>query len=143
MQAIPATSIFTLELVHLAANEEKVSLKKDSPLPWARGEKFTVGILFNLFSLPNTNPKFLPHSYPEEVLNSTQHLSDIPHKGERLHQGVQASQNMKGINNQTSKVLEGADGSKGWFILKWVNTLVDLIIDIHFRGPGFYFPFKS
>lgn len=43
---------------------------------------------------------------------------------------------------RTSKALEGGDEGKGWFIPKWANGLVNLIIDIHFRGPGFYFSFK-
>lgn len=43
---------------------------------------------------------------------------------------------------RTSKALEGGDEGKGWFILKWANGLVNLITDIHVRGPGFYFSFK-
>lgn len=49
--------------------------------------------------------------------------------------------NTKGINDQDFKGF--GDEGKGWFILKWTNILVNLITDIHFRGPGFYFLSKS
>lgn len=51
-----------LNLAQLAAKHSDASPHQDSQtiLPWARGEKLTVGTIYNLFSLPVKNPKFLP-----------------------------------------------------------------------------------
>lgn len=54
-----------LNLAQLAAKHKNVSSPQErQPVPpGVRGGKLTVGTIYHLFSLPNKNSKFLPHSH--------------------------------------------------------------------------------
>lgn len=54
-----------LNLAQLAAKHKNVSSPQErQPIPpGAREGKLTVGTIYNFFSLPNKNSKFLPHSH--------------------------------------------------------------------------------